>query len=249
MQVIDHQRQRRTPASIALVLFAALTLVAVGYLNLRTPRTAETAPERTAPARPDTSGRTLSDQHFTVALTTKTDRADATALLNILNNSRREMNTRLTAAKLPTDQVPRLEIILYPSTGDFTAATGQPWWAAAATQGSRLHLQPLDVLRNRGVLESTVRHEYAHAVIESIGGRRTPRWLAEGMAISLAGEGARYAALAPPQPLAPEEIDRRLAAASTPEQMQAAYSAAYQAVQDLIKTKTETGVWRQISEQ
>ena len=92
--------------------------------------------------------------------------------------------------------IPRVDIRLNESTGDFTSRTGQPWWAAAATRGNRIELQPVGVLKQRGVLFTTLRHELAHIMIDSISNKRAPRWLEEGFALYLAGEGqaiSRYA--------------------------------------------------------
>ena len=88
-----------------------------------------------------------------------------------------------------------LEVVIHETTPGFIEATGQPGWAAAASRGSRMELQPLALLRRRGVFETTLRHEYAHFVIELLGRGRTPRWLAEGLAAHVAGEGAMLARL------------------------------------------------------
>src|SRR5262249_27969543 len=50
-----------------------------------------------------------------------------------------------------------------------------------------LHLLPLATLRERGVLERTIRHELVHVMTDSVLGGR-PLWVREGAAIYFAGE-------------------------------------------------------------
>jgi hypothetical protein len=240
-------------AARALLLFMGWTVVKA-LRNYRPETPTQPAPRRVAKdsnALNTSALRTLNDEHFTVGFPADVDKSDAAAVLRTLNQARNDIARRLTAAQLSTEQVPHLGIVLHNSTGDFTVATGQPWWAAAATKGNRIELQPVEVLRNRGVLETTLRHEYAHAVIESLGHGKTPRWLAEGLAITLAGEGPRYAELKTNPALSTDEIDRRLAALGNPgattEEMRAAYGAAYRAIQNLIHEKTEPAVWKTIA--
>jgi len=71
-----------------------------------------------------------------------------------------------------------------------------PPWAAAATHKNHIELQPVSLLKQRGILETTLRHELVHVVVEAVGGKQTPRWLAERLALYIAGEGKlleRYA--------------------------------------------------------
>ena len=50
-----------------------------------------------------------------------------------------------------------------------------------------LHLLPLAVLRERGILDRTIRHELVHVMTDDVLGRR-PLWVREGAAIYFAGE-------------------------------------------------------------
>ena len=75
------------------------------------------------------------------------------------------------------------------STGDFVGRTGLPAWAAAATRDRHIELQPMATLKRKGILETTLRHELAHAFIDAVSHDHAPRWLAEGFALYLAGEG------------------------------------------------------------
>src|SRR5262249_52477055 len=111
--------------------------------------------------------------------------------LNTLELTHNDYLRRASSA-FKSVNIPRLEIRLNESTGDFTSRTGQPWWAAAATQGNRIELQPVCILKQRGVLFTTLRHELAHIMIDSVSNKRGPRWLGEGFALYLAGEANRF---------------------------------------------------------
>src|SRR5581483_2014968 len=52
---------------------------------------------------------------------------------------------------------------------------------------SELHLLPLAVLRERGILERTIRHELVHLLTDPVLGQRRA-WVREGAAIYFAGE-------------------------------------------------------------
>src|SRR2546425_2848609 len=136
------------------------------------------------------SQKVLTSEHFRVTYPKGVDRRDADQVLSALESARADYLHRANAASVSIADIPTLEIRLNESTGDFTSRTGQPWWAAAATKGNRIELQPVALLKHRGVLVTTLRHELAHAVIDTVSNNRAPRWLEEGFAIYLAGEGA-----------------------------------------------------------
>src|SRR5215813_2239940 len=110
--------------------------------------------------------------------------------LRALENARADLLRRLEAASLRLAEQGPFEVVVHATTADFITATGQSGWAAGATRGKRIELQPLDLLKRRGVLNATLRHEMTHAVIEALSDGRAPRWMAEGMAIYVAGEAA-----------------------------------------------------------
>jgi len=77
------------------------------------------------------------------------------------------------------------KIKVYPTVAAFRDATGEPGWVAASTRGRTIRLQPADVLRDAGTLESTLRHELLHILIESHAKPGTPLWFREGLVLYL----------------------------------------------------------------
>ena len=82
---------------------------------------------------------------------------------------------------------PRVTLRFHPTTDDYERVTGQAWFTSGAIVGAELHLLPLAVLRDRGVLERTIRHELVHLMADTALGKR-PAWVREGAAIYFAGE-------------------------------------------------------------
>jgi len=80
---------------------------------------------------------------------------------------------------------PRVTLRVHPTTTSFEQATGRPWFTSGAVVNGELHLLPLASLRERGVLERTIRHELVHVMTEPVLGRR-PLWVREGAAVYFA---------------------------------------------------------------
>ena len=85
----------------------------------------------------------------------------------------------------------KITLRFHPTTDEYERATGQSWFTSGAWVNdgvkAELHLLPLAVLRERGVLERTIRHELVHAMADGVLARR-PAWVREGAAIYFAGE-------------------------------------------------------------
>ena len=188
--------------------------------------------------------QSLTSEHFRVSYPAQVPRAEIESAIRNLEAARLDMLARAGSALVPSKQ---LEVIFHNTTQDFMAATGQPWWVAGATRGHRIELQPSGVLRRRRILSSTLRHEYAHAVIELSGESGTPRWLAEGLAISFAGEGPLLLRYKSPARLPLEELERRLARPGSLSGMRSLYASAYYEVRELIRKEGEPSVWRRVS--
>jgi hypothetical protein len=91
----------------------------------------------------------------------------------------------------------RVRLTFHPTVEAYTRTTGQPWWTAGATRDRHVDFLPPSVLRQRGILERTLRHELAHVLTgERLKAR--PIWVREAVAMDLAGESAGLSA-APPR--------------------------------------------------
>ncbi len=117
-------------------------------------------------------------------LTTQPDRDRA-----LLSVATRYMHESEENTGLVYRSSPRLKI--YPTVAAFRNSTGEPGWVAASTRGRTIQLQPADVLRQTGTLESTIHHELLHMLIESYARPGTPLWFREGLgALSGGAEAA-----------------------------------------------------------
>jgi len=127
---------------------------------------------------------------------------------------------------------PRLKI--YPTVAAFRNSTGEPGWVAASTRGRTIQLQPSDVLRQAGTLESTIHHELLHMLIESYARPQTPVWFREGLVLYLAGTNAVPSSAH----LGFEDVaalEKALRAPAGEEQLRAAYAEAYSRVGQLAR--------------
>jgi hypothetical protein len=186
--------------------------------------------------------------HFRVVHPRTVDARDAKYILNLLEHNRAELLERLSKASLNV-RFPHLDLVFSATTGDFVARSGMPPWAAAATWKNRIELQPLTLLKQRQILETTLRHELAHAVIDTLGNTQTPRWLAEGLAVYLAGEGKLLERYRSDTATSAETVERSLTAPKSLAEMRTAYSNAYALVRDLIRTGGETKLWQRLASQ
>jgi stage II sporulation protein D len=188
---------------------------------------------------------TLASEHLSISYPTSIAEQEIHALMRFLETSRAALAARVTGVGIAV-RFPDLKVFINETTGDFVGRTGQPPWAAAATKSNLIELQPLQTLRRRRILETTLRHELVHVLVDSIGQHRTPRWLAEGLALHLAGEGRMVAPYAPARHTPTEDIDKQLINATSATDMRVAYAAAYSEVKRLINKEGEANVWRRV---
>jgi stage II sporulation protein D len=125
----------------------------------------------------------------------------------------------------------RPQLRVYPSAETFRDATGEPGWVAASTRGAVIRLQPATVLRQRGTLESTLRHELMHVLIESHANPGTPRWFREGLVLHFSGvKASSQTRRSMPSNL----LGRSLTAPRSEREMRAAYDSALRRTRALI---------------
>jgi hypothetical protein len=151
------------------------------------------------------------------------DERERAALMGLVRRARADIAAR---AGVPEPQ--GLTITVHPTVESFGRATGQPWWVAAATEGTTIDLLPVSVLRQRGILESTVRHEIAHVVVDPAIAAR-PMWVREGVALYFANPETAAPAGSPACP-ADAELLRPVSAGAQRE----AYSRAERCVRRAI---------------
>jgi stage II sporulation protein D len=135
------------------------------------------------------------------------------------------------AGRSPLPRVQGIEIRIYPDLDSFRNATGEPGWVAARTDGRRIQMQPASVLRSRGVLESTIRHELLHVTIEAQAVEGLPAWFREGLA------GYLEHPLHTGAPMKPSDADLRQRLDS--EKARRAYRDATRAVTSLVEHNGE----------
>lgn len=92
-----------------------------------------------------------------------------------------------TAVRLHFTADRAVELRVYPDLETYRNATGEPGWVAARANGMRVDLQPAEILRGKGLLDSTLKHEFLHVVVEQHAAIGMPAWFREGLVEYLAG--------------------------------------------------------------
>ena len=122
---------------------------------------------------------------------------------------------------------------VYPTVAAFRDSTGEPGWIAASTRGRTIRLQPTDILRDAGTLESTLRHELLHMLLEAHARAGTPLWYREGLTLYLAQPNANPAASVTFDNVS--ALEKALRAPSSEEELRRAYAEAQARVAKLAQ--------------
>ncbi len=127
----------------------------------------------------------------------------------------------------------RVRLQVFSTLDRYRDVTGQPGWVAASTRGHTIRLQPLDVLRKKSILDSTLRHEFFHLLIESRARAGLPLWFREGLALYLSN---------PPNDrlisefITDDHLEAMFQNPNDQRQLSSAYSAAHARVASLMET-------------
>ena len=147
---------------------------------------------------------------------------------------------RSLSATLDVPVPGRVDVVFHPTVGAYTRATGLPWWTSGRTRGTRIDLLPLSVLQRRASVETTVRHELVHVLTDAVLADR-PLWVREGLAQTMAGEGADAEPSPRPARPCPSDADLRNPASAD------AWRAAYDAAAACVTRALGAGVaWRDL---
>jgi stage II sporulation protein D len=127
---------------------------------------------------PASLARVVSD--MTIALPPG-DEAQRGNIIDLTAQAREELARTLGVA------VPGLTLRFHPTADSYERATALPWFTSAAVVGGAIHLLPVTTLRERGVLERTIRREVVHVMTAGALSTR-PLWVREGAALYFADE-------------------------------------------------------------
>jgi hypothetical protein len=150
-----------------------------------------------------------SDGTFTVLTRAEADSRHLHGLFSELRGAARDL--RLLPPGWTPHSCPEVRVYVHPDLNSFTGTTRLPWFmlASADRTACELHLQRLEIIRERSTIAVTVRHELFHLAQPA----DWPRWLAEGRAMLFAGE---QSAAPPLNGLSEARLDQLLAAPHDP---------------------------------
>jgi SpoIID/LytB domain protein len=203
----------RTATEILERYYPGTTIAAVPRLTSATPLSSS-APDSSSLASVSAAGIDL--------FLPDEDAAERETLLAMGGRARDELAKTLHA--MPP---PQLRIRAYRTTAEYEQASGRPWFTFGAYANGEIHLLPTRQLRDRGILESTLRRQIVHVLVDATLARR-PAWVRIGAALFY-GDVNLTAASASTSNLARESCptDAELLRPLSPGALSTAYSQAY----------------------
>jgi stage II sporulation protein D len=126
----------------------------------------------------------------------------------------------------------RVQLKVFATMDAYRDQTGQPGWVAASTRGRVIRLQPLATLKSKGVLESTLRHEFLHLLVEEKARAGTPVWFREGLVLYLSNTSVREST---DDSMTLEQMETNLEKSQKLDEVEKAYAAARARVASLVR--------------
>jgi stage II sporulation protein D len=125
----------------------------------------------------------------------------------------------------------KIQVRVFPTMETYRNVTGQPGWIAAYTRGHTISLQPLATLKEKSILESALRHELTHLLVESRARADTPLWFREGLALYLSEPSQNFR----PVRMTEREVEAALEHPGSQESLRRAYARARTRIADLVQ--------------
>ena len=119
-----------------------------------------------------------SGRHFRVLFEGRNDDSLARRAADILETAYRNVGNTLRTYPTRT-----INVLLY-TEQQFHDITQAPAWSGGSYDG-QIRIPTKGALKNPGQLERILIHEYVHALVAQLGGRRVPQWVNEGLATVL----------------------------------------------------------------
>jgi stage II sporulation protein D (peptidoglycan lytic transglycosylase) len=177
--VIGSARLAEAGADAESILRRYFPGLAIAPLDARSTADVRAGP-RTEPT-PEVPRSTLVRSDVVVSLPDGDD-GERAAIVRATSRARDDLARRLGIAPPP-----QIIVRFHATTDDYERATGEAWFTSGALVRGEVHLLPPGVLRERGVLDRTIRHELVHVMTDAVLGAR-PAWVREGAAIYFAGD-------------------------------------------------------------
>jgi SpoIID/LytB domain protein len=107
---------------------------------------------------------------------------------------------------LGVDAPARVILRFHATTSEYERATGQSWFTSAVVVNAEVHLVPLASLRDRGVLERTIRRQLVHVMADRVLSQR-PAWVKEGAALFFGDPGGESGSAASQRDACPADVE------------------------------------------
>jgi hypothetical protein len=134
----------------------------------------------------------------------------------------------------------RLVIVLPPYLDQYSEWTGREYWHYSDLRADTMTIQPVYILRKRGLLEIAMPHEYFQWALGHFTNYWAPRWLEEGVASYFSDEGRILGENVnefpkPARAISLDRLEKALDAESDKQETRIAYYLAHRMVEFLVE--------------